>query len=153
MNMDGSEECRVDSVELDDTEAISNSSYRDLIEDACKAGQSMIIARLQTRDKADFRKKYFHHFYGPNLIKILFKVFQMPGQQILQSRYHQDYPITAKNPLTNQVVVGEVDFFILDAEQLSTKCKAPTEESDNKYQHPQNYTATFFGTDFNYATQ
>ena len=46
MNMDGSEECRVDSVELDDTEAISNSSYRDLIEDACKAGQSMIIARL-----------------------------------------------------------------------------------------------------------
>ena len=40
----------------------------------------MIIARMQTRDKANFRKKYYHHFYGPNLIKILFKVFQMPGQ-------------------------------------------------------------------------
>ena len=37
---------------------------------------------------ADFRKKYFHHFYGPNLIKIIFKVFNLPGQQVFQSRYH-----------------------------------------------------------------
>lgn len=66
---------RIDSVPLDDTEAISNSTFRCLIEDATKAGQCMIIARMQTRDKADFRKKYFHHFYGPNLVKILFKVF------------------------------------------------------------------------------
>ena len=92
------DERRLSSVPLDDTEAISNSTFRCLIEDATKAGQSMIIARMQTRDKADFRKKYFHHFYGPNLVKILFKVFQIPGQQVLQSRYHQEYPITAKNP-------------------------------------------------------
>lgn len=50
-------------------------------------------------------------------------------------------------------MVGEVDFFILDAEQLTAKCKASTDESDNTtYKHAQNYTATFFGTDFNYAT-
>ena len=78
---------------------------------------------MQTRDKADFRKKYFHHFYGPNLIKILFRVFDLPGQQVLQSRYHQDYPITAKNPLTREVIVGEVDFFVLEAENLSRNCK------------------------------
>ena len=75
MVANAADDLSVDSVPLDDTEAISNSTYRCLIEDAAKAGQSMIIARMQTRDKADFRKKYFHHFYGPNLIKILFKVF------------------------------------------------------------------------------
>lgn len=107
------------SVPLDETEAISNSTFRSLIEDAHKAKQSLIIARLQTRDKADFRKKYFHYFYGPNLIKILFKVFQVPGSQVLQSRYHSEYPITAKNPLTNAVVVGEVDFFVLSHDHIT----------------------------------
>ena len=33
----------------------------------------IIIGRVRTRDKADFRKKYFHNYFGPNLIKILFK--------------------------------------------------------------------------------
>jgi len=82
------EETILDSVPLDDTEAISNSTFRCLIEDAAKEGGAVIIARLQTRDKANFRKKYFHHFYGPNLVKILFRVFDLPGRQILQSRYH-----------------------------------------------------------------
>ena len=68
-------ERKISSVSLDETEAISNSTFRCLIEEAVKANKSCIIARVQTRDKADFRKKYFHHFYGPNLVKILFKVF------------------------------------------------------------------------------
>ena len=36
----------VDSVPLDDKEAISNSTYRNLIEDAAKAKKSVIIARI-----------------------------------------------------------------------------------------------------------
>ena len=85
---DKTPEQSIDQIPLDDTEAISNSTFRNLIEDACKAGQSVLLARLQTRDKSDFRKKYFHNFYGPNLVKILFKVFNLPGEQVLQSRYH-----------------------------------------------------------------
>lgn len=112
----------------------------------------MIFARVQTRDKADFRKKYFHYFYGPNLIKILFQVFQVPGSQVLQSRYHNEYPITAKNPLTNAVIVGEVDFFVLDHEHITSQCTGPTDETDGAWKHPPIYTATFFGSDFNYAT-
>ena len=143
----------IDSVPLDDTEAISNSTFRCLIEDAVKEGQSLIIARMQTRDKADFRKKYYHHFFGANLIKLLFKTFEMPGSQILQSRYHVDYPITVKDPTNNLVIVGEVDFFVLKAEHLKSFCKAPTEESDNTWQHAKSYKAQFFGSDFNYATE
>ena len=47
----------------------------------------------------------------------------MPGQQVLQSRFHQEYPITAKNPVSQLVIVGEVDFFVLDAEQILANCK------------------------------
>ena len=51
------------------------------------------------------------------------------------------------------MIVGEVDFFVLEAEMLSRFCKPPTEESDNTWQHPRTYRATYFGSDFNYATQ
>lgn len=72
-----------------------------------------------------------HHYYGPNLIKILFSTFQLPHEQILRSRYHHEFPITAKDPLTNEVIVGEVSFYLLE----------------NGAQE-----ATFFGSDFNYAS-
>jgi len=53
-------------------------------------------------------------FYGPNLIKILFQVLTIPPNgQVLRSRYHNEFPLTAKNPLTNEVIVGEVHFFLL----------------------------------------
>ena len=41
------------------------------------------------------------------------------------------YPITSKDPITNQVIVGEVEFYTLGEE---------------------NTDAEFFGTDFNYAS-
>ena len=62
-------------MQIDELESISNMTFGQLIEEAYKAKQSLIIGRVQTRDKADFRKKYFHYFYGPNLVKILFRVF------------------------------------------------------------------------------
>ena len=54
----------------------------------------------------------------------------MPTRQILRSRYHSEFPITAKNPLTNEVIVGEIHFYLLE----------------------EGTTAKFFGTDFSYAT-
>lgn len=56
---------------------------------------------------------------------------QLATEQILRSRYHSDFPITAKDPLTNEVIVGEVAFFVLlQGEQQ----------------------ARYFGSDFNYAS-
>jgi hypothetical protein len=55
----------------------------------------------------------------------------LPNEQILRSRYHRDFPITAKDPLTNEVIVGEVAFFVLLNGQS---------------------VATYFGSDFNYAS-
>lgn len=55
----------------------------------------------------------------------------MPTESILRSRYHHLYPITSKDPITNQVVVGEVEFYLLNKDYTD---------------------AEFFGTDFNYAS-
>ena len=108
----------IDSISIDDQEAISNSNYLQLIQEAAKNNSSLIIGRIRTRDKADFRKKYFHNYYGPNLIKILFKTFNTASEQILRSRYHVEFPLNPKDPLTNQVIVGEVEFYMIKAEEI-----------------------------------
>jgi hypothetical protein len=34
---------------------------------------SLIIGRVQTRDRCDYKKKYFNYYNASNLVKILFK--------------------------------------------------------------------------------
>lgn len=58
------------TLSLDEMEPISNLSFATLLQEHAQ----LIIARVQTRDKVQFRKKYHHYFYGPNLVKILFNV-------------------------------------------------------------------------------
>ena len=110
----------IDEIALEEQEAISNQTFQSLLEDAAKNESGLVIGRIRTRDKADFRKKYFHNYYGPNLIKILFKTLNTANEQILRSRYHVDYPLTPKDPLTNQVIVGEVEFFKISLEDIMT---------------------------------
>lgn len=38
----------------------------------------------------------------------------MPDSQVLRSRYHYDFPLTVKNPMTNEVIVGEVEFYLVE---------------------------------------
>ena len=98
-----------------------------------------------------------------------------------------EYPLTVKNPLTNQVIVGEVEFFMIDSEEILAK-NQPEVVEDQEIGSPvtpkttiaetpainseirlrksstverltelrtteKTYTATYFGSDFNYATQ
>ena len=64
----------VDRLNLSESEPISGTTFQALLEEHGK----LLLGRVQTRDKANFRKKYYHYLYGPNLIKILFSVLQMP---------------------------------------------------------------------------
>lgn len=66
---------------------------------------------MRTRDRSNYKKCYFHHFLAANLVKILFKQSVLQTDDILISRYHQTQPMTVRNPLTNEVVVGEVEFY------------------------------------------
>ena len=97
-----------------------------------------------------------------------------------------EYPLTVKNPLTNQVIVGEVEFFMIDTEQIMAnnlpqdgeiqEVGSPTTPNKKSAENTainsemrlrksstvdrlterrlaeKTYTATYFGSDFNYAT-
>lgn len=108
----------IDEFSMDDMDAISNASFKQLILDAAKHESPLIIGRVRTRDKANFRQKYYHNYYGPNLIKILFKCFNAANEQVLRSRYHVEYPLNAKDPLTNSVIVDEVEFYRIELSEI-----------------------------------
>ena len=55
-------------------------------------------------------------------------------EEPLISRYHTSMPLTVRNPLNNEIIVGEVEFFLLK----------PGETAMDK--------AIFIGTDFNYKS-
>ena len=98
---------------------------------------------MQTRDRVNFAKCFYHYFYATNLIKILFKtpiLFNMneaASEEPLISRYHLTMPLTVKNPLNNEIVVSEVEFYLLKRPE-TTGTRQPL-------------IANFIGTDFNYA--
>ena len=66
---------------------------------------------------------------------------QLGANQILQSRYHTDFPLTPKNPRTNEVIVGEVDFFMITLQEQERVKDLPEEA----------LVAEFIGSDYNYA--
>lgn len=68
---------------------------------------------MLTRDKKNYNKKFYHFFDAFNLTKLLFKTPIVGSDDHLISRYHINYPLSVKNPLTNEIIVGEVEFFLL----------------------------------------
>ena len=118
---------------------------------------------MKTRSDTDRDKKFYHYFYAANLIQLLVKpninflekLTLRAGEirpnlkdnknTILRSRYHLDYPLTVKNPLTNQVIVGEVQFYLISQTFLKEYL------SENYEQQNLKLKANFIGTDYTYA--
>lgn len=77
---------------------------------------------MQTRDRVNFTRSFYHYFYANNLVKLLFKtplLLERSGEsqeEPLVSRYHLAMPLTVRNPLNNEIVVGEVDFYLIKSQ-------------------------------------
>lgn len=67
---------------------------------------------------------------------------------ILRNRYHLDYPLSVKNPLTNQIIVGEVEFYLLKYKLLDSTFE---QIKSNKCASDIILKAIFIGTDYTYA--
>ena len=65
-------------------------------------------------------------------------------KHILRSRYHTDFPMTVKNPLTNQIIVGEVEFFLVKHQDIAA-CAGLSPGSSI------DLSAYFVGSDYTYA--
>mmetsp|Transcript_33591 Transcript_33591/g.51688 ORF Transcript_33591/g.51688 Transcript_33591/m.51688 type:complete len:164 (+) Transcript_33591:1441-1932(+) len=84
---------------------------------------------------------YFNVF---SIIKIIFK---KKGDSYV-GRFHPDFNIAATNPLTNNRIVGEVEFFFIENPYLKT-------QAQNRYSQEQTLSlsgvkACFIGSDYNF---
>ena len=75
----------------------------------------------------------------------------------MRSRYHNEFPLTAKDPLTNEVIVGEVEFYEINRNQIISICETAISQSRqgeiSAFEQTKVIIAgNFFGSDFNYAT-
>eukprot|EP00347_Sterkiella_histriomuscorum_P023431 403334668 len=155
----------IGTIQLEEVEPISNQYFGQLIIDSFAQDRGVIVGRIQTRDRVHFKRSFYHDFYAPNLIKLLFKTPFLFTDEVLISRYHPTIPLTVRNPLTNEIIVGEVEFYLVSKEQKQA-VQTHIEQADellSQKRHSNNnpmnnsgeleLTAKYIGSDFNYATQ
>jgi len=128
----------IENLSLEEIEPISNQYFGQILHDSLEQDKGMIVGRVQTRDRVQFKRSYHHCFYAPNLIKILFKTPFLFTDEALVSRYHPAMPLTVRNPLTNEIIVGEVEFFLVGRQAVVASKEVEAE-------------AKFIGSDYNYA--
>ncbi len=52
----------IDEINLDEQEPIFLKSFAELLQEMKNNEFGLIIGRVQTRNKTDYKKKYHHHF-------------------------------------------------------------------------------------------
>ena len=73
LNKYGSPNLDDDEIYCSEIECISGFSFSFLISESYKREMGCIIARIKTRSNSDPTKKFYHYFYGANLIQLLVK--------------------------------------------------------------------------------
>lgn len=99
-------------------------------------------------------QKILSLFQRLHLLKLLFKSPLLSEKTHLLSRYDTSNPICCRNPLTNEVIVVEVEFFIIKAEEVAQESpEIPINFELSVCTEAANvsYSGVFIGTDYNYA--
>eukprot|EP00002_Diphylleia_rotans_P040625 TRINITY_DN9675_c0_g1_i1.p1 TRINITY_DN9675_c0_g1~~TRINITY_DN9675_c0_g1_i1.p1 ORF type:complete len:459 (+),score=87.42 TRINITY_DN9675_c0_g1_i1:68-1444(+) len=96
-----------DCVPLDQEEALTLETLDGLIQMYESNDKACLIARVKTRDTENVRSFHYDYYCAHQLNKVIFR----KGPSELISRYHPVQPIMAKNPLSNQDIVGEVSYY------------------------------------------
>ena len=80
-----------------------------MIKEAFRADKHFILAKVKTRSNPSSKEEslilphsHFFNIYG--ILKIIFK----KKREEVVGRFHQKYPISSKNPLTNQVITYKI---------------------------------------------
>lgn len=64
--------------------------------------------------KSSKNVNFSHFFNAYGILKLLFK----KRESEFVGRFHERYPITAKNPITNCRIVGEVEFYKITNQRI-----------------------------------
>jgi hypothetical protein len=97
INDDGKAKEKLDLQELD---PIFATSFDAMIKEAFAEGKHFLIAKITT--KKEQGQDFVNHNFFYNAYSILKIIFQKKGEHFV-GRFHERYPITVKNPITNTV--------------------------------------------------
>jgi Domain of unknown function (DUF5092) len=139
-------------------EMFSLSSFSDLIHDYRRAGKQLIVAVLMTSDPTqsvtiarpgatNTSRAYFYD--AAMLNRYLFK--RVGGS--ISHRYSSQHPYAPLNPLTNTPITDQVEYYIVDVDEssLASPGSGSGSGSGSECDLKSSATATFIGTDYNYA--
>ncbi|CDW71540.1 UNKNOWN [Stylonychia lemnae] len=134
-------------LDIKEVDPIFSTSYEMMIKEAFRADKNFILAKMKTRSTNQKEMSFNSHSHYFNLHGIMKILFKKKGDEIV-GRFHAKYPSSSKNPLTNQQIIGEVEFYQFKNPYLDLP-------AENRYPVGQTLSlegvkGEFIGTDFNY---
>ncbi|KAG0206905.1 hypothetical protein BGX28_001774 [Mortierella sp. GBA30] len=100
----------IDQLDALDEDPFTLDSFENLMRLHANKGKDFILARVTTQDPNDSTKHY-HSYYGAHQInKVLFRT--QPEEGLL-------HRMKARNPLNNMLVVGDVHYYIVSADDVN----------------------------------
>ncbi|KAF9102993.1 hypothetical protein BGX27_010787 [Mortierella sp. AM989] len=112
----------VDELDALDEDPFTLDSFENLMRLHASKNKDFILARVTTQDPNDENKLY-HSYYGAHQInKVLFRT--QPDEGLL-------HRMKARNPLNNMLVVGDVHYYIISAEELNAIKPLPAPRSSS----------------------
>ena len=112
---------QVASLAMDEKDAIFADSFENMVREAFTEGKLFFVAQIQSRQdqstEAGVAAQNHSHFF--NAYGILKLIFKKRGASGFVGRYHDTYPIHAKNPITNAVSLLKPNPFSSPRESLT----------------------------------
>ncbi|KAI7829699.1 hypothetical protein BC939DRAFT_378677, partial [Gamsiella multidivaricata] len=100
----------MDELDALDEDPFTLDSFENLMRMHASKGKDFILARVTTQDPNDDTKLY-HSYYGAHQInKVLFRT--QPDEGLL-------HRMKARNPLNNMLIVGDVHYYMISAEDVN----------------------------------
>ncbi|KAF9584215.1 hypothetical protein BGW38_007208 [Lunasporangiospora selenospora] len=110
--------------ELDamDEDPFTLDSFENLMRMHANKGKDFILARVTTQDPNDETKLYHSHYGAHQINKVLFRT--QPEEGLL-------HRMKARNPLNNMLVVGDVHYYIISADDVNAVKSLPATKASS----------------------
>ncbi|KAF9284934.1 hypothetical protein BGZ68_004285, partial [Mortierella alpina] len=100
----------IDQLDALDEDPFTLDSFENLMRMHANKGKDFILARVTTQDPNDDTKHYYSYYGAHQINKVLFRT--QPDEGLL-------HRMKARNPLNNMLVVGDVHYYIVSADEIN----------------------------------
>ncbi|KAF9940959.1 hypothetical protein BGZ67_006197 [Mortierella alpina] len=110
----------IDQLDALDEDPFTLDTFENLMRMHANKGKDFILARVTTQDPNDATKHYYSYYGAHQINKVLFRT--QPDEGLL-------HRMKARNPLNNMLVVGDVHYYIVSADDINAVKPLPTVHS------------------------